>query len=355
MELVMFFNKKITVKDKLDFLEYLSFQVKSEASFEETLTRYLGNGSRKDYVSEYCLNAISDIKNGNDPADALLDNGFISNLEYGIIKNADSSNDLHNSLISIININKNSLKNNNTLGNAVKSGLLTIMAVFLIIPFYKDDIASLYQSFGQMQAASSTSSTSVINVELPFLIKYWWSSFIVIGAMILLYFGIKYFLNFIYINYTSYYYKVFKNKLYTDLITVLNTYYQLQNSMNISNAYIALSKTSPNIYWRNIFYEIDLNLKEGGKASDILVSQKGILPLEVINCFIDADETGETELYIKKALDYCENRDKEINEVIKEWGPAVINVLIYLLVGLLAVAFVKDTMQHGILDVLSGM
>ncbi len=351
----MFFSKTITVKDKLDFLEYLSFQVKSEASYEETLTRYIENGSRKDYIIEFCLNAISDIKNGKEPADALLDNGFISNLEYGIIRNADSSKDLHNSLISIININKNSLKNSNALASAIKSGLLTIMAIFLTIPFFKEDITSLYESFGQMQAASSTSSTDVVIVQIPFLIKYWWSSFIVIGIMILIYFGVKYLLNYIYINYTSYYYKVFKNKLFTDLITVLNTYYQLQNSMNISNAYIALSKTSPNIYWRNIFYEIDLNLKEGGKASDILVSQKGILPLEVINCFIDADETGETELYIKKALDYCENSDKEINEVIKEWGPAVINVLIYLLIGLLAVAFVKDTMQNGILDVLSRM
>lgn len=99
----------------------------------------------------------------------------------------------------------------------------------------------------------------------------------------------------------------------------------------------------------------NLNLKEGGKASDIFVSQKGILPLEVINCFIDADETGETKLYIEKALDYCESKDSEINETIKEWGPTIINVVIYMVVGLLVVALVKDIMQNGILDVMTRM
>lgn len=351
----MFFKKKITLNDKLDFLEYLSFQIKAELSFEKTLIRYIENNTRKSYVVSYCQNAINDIQNGKYPADALFDNGFISKLEYGIIKNSDSNIDLYNSLLSIININKNSIKNSNVLGRAIKSGIVTLSCIFLVIPYFKDDVASLYSSFGQMQSFTTGSNLAPVSVEIPFLIKYWWSSFIVIAIIILAYFVIKYLLNYIYINHTSTYYRLFKNKLYTDLITVLKTYFQLQNSMNISNAYITLSKTAPNVYWENIFYEINLNLKEGGKASDIFVSHKGILPLEVINCFIDADETGETKLYIEKALDYCESKDSEINETIKEWGPTIINVVIYMVVGLLVVALVKDIMQNGILDVMTRM
>lgn len=350
----MFFKNKLSKEEKLDFLEYLAFQMKSEMSFEKSLLRYTENSVRKEHVLESCNNAIIDIKNGKNPADSLLDNGFIEKLEYGIVKNASSNKDLYVSLLSIININKNTIKNKNVLESSIRSGVLTFAGIFLLIPFFKEDIASLYSTFGQMQNLTGDNIENK-TVEIPFLVKYWWSSFVVIGLITLFYQGIKYLFKYIYESHTHIYYRFFKNRLYQDLISVLKTFYQLQNSMSISNAYIALSNSSPNIYWGSLFNEINLNLKQGGKASEILVSQKGILPLEVINCFIDADETGETKLYIEKALDYCESKDSEINETIKEWGPAIINVVIYMVVGLLVVALVKDIMQNGILDVITRM
>lgn len=63
------------------------------------------------------------------------------------------------------------------------------------------------------------------------------------------------------------------------MISVLKTFYQLQNSMSISNAYIALSNSAPNLYWGTLFNEINLNLKQGGKASEVFASQKGDHPL----------------------------------------------------------------------------
>lgn len=351
----MFYKKKLTLKDKLDFLEYLSFQIKADMSFEKTLIRYTENDSRKSYIIEYCRNTINDIQNGKYPADALLENGFITKLEYGILKNSQSNEDLYSSLISIININKNSMNNSNILESSFRSGLFMLSGVFLLIPYYKDELSSLYQSFGQMQNFTTDGSTPNVVVELPFLIKYWWSAFIAIGILIAIYQGIKFFINYLYKNHANLHYKFFKNRMYIDLISILKTFYQLQNSMGISNAYIALAKSSPNEYWANLFDEINFNLKQGGKASDVFVSQKGIIPLEVINCFIDADETGETKLYLNKALDYCESRNIEINQVIKEWSPTIINTIIYFIVGLLVVGLVKDITENGVLNVMSKM
>jgi type II secretory pathway component PulF len=123
--------------------------------------------------------------------------------------------------------------------------------------------------------------------------------------------------------------------------------------MSITNAYITLSKNSPNLFWNNLFEDININIKQGGKASEIFVSNKGVLPLEVINCFIDADETGEVELYIEKAIEFCENKNQSINENIKEFGPAIINAILLLIVGLLMVAFLRDIMQKGLVDVMN--
>ena len=347
------FNKKISKQEKLDFLEYFAFQMKSEMSFEDALVRYTENGIIKAHVLENCNNAILDIKNGKNPSDALLDNGFIEKLEYGIVKNSNSNKDLYIALLSIININKNNIKNKNVLESSIRSGVSTLGGIFLLIPFFKDDIASLYSTFGQMQNLSG--NVKAPSVEIPFLIKYWWSSFIVIGIIVFLYQAIKYSLNYLYKNHADIYYRFFKNRLYSDLISVLKTFQQLQNSMSISSAYIAISNSSPNVYWETLFNEINLNLKQGGKASDIFVYHKGILPLEVINCFIDAEKTGENNLYINKALEYCESKNEEVNGIIKEWSPIIINMLLFVIVGALVVAFVKDTMQNGILDVMSKM
>ena len=59
------FNKKISKQEKLDFLEYFAFQMKSEMSFEDALVRYTENGIIKAHVLENCNNAIFFMFYGN--------------------------------------------------------------------------------------------------------------------------------------------------------------------------------------------------------------------------------------------------------------------------------------------------
>ena len=132
------FRKKLTKNEKLDFLEYLAFQVKSDMSFEKALVRYNSNQNRKKHVLETCDNTIQDIRNGKTPADALFDNELIERLEYGIVKNGKSNKELYESLTSIININKGNINNSNELQKAVRSGVLLIVFV---------DLSSLWKTF----------------------------------------------------------------------------------------------------------------------------------------------------------------------------------------------------------------
>lgn len=349
------FKHKLSKKEKLDFLEYLAFQSKSEMPFEKILIRYISsNGLKKKYIIDNCNSAIIDIRNGKTPSNALFENGFIEKLEYGIIKNTNDNKDLHISLMSIVNINKSNLKNKNILGREIRNGVLIFCGIFLLIPIFQEQIVSLYTQFTNMQDLVGDGSTKS-TVNIPFLIKYWWSSFVLIGFIAAVFQSFKYLLNYVYLNHAHLYYRVFKNRLYNDLISVLKTFEQLQNAMSISNAYIALSNSSPNKYWSELFNEINLNLKQGGKTSDIFVSQKGILPIEIINCFIDAEDTGETRAYIEKALNYCVDENESINANISLWSPAIIQASMYLIVGYMLVAFVLDMLQGGLMDVMSKM
>lgn len=348
----MLFNKNLTKQEKLDFLEYLSFQIKSEMSFEKCLIRYLDNNIRSEKIIRKCNEAIDLIRNGESPANALLYSGFIEKFEYGIVKNAASNKDLYVSLLSILNINKSNLKNSNKLKSAIKSGVLTFCSLLFLIPFFKNDIAELYGTFGQMQGLTNSSGV-VQKIELPFLIQYWWGSFVVLGFVAILWFGTVMFINYLYKNNGALFYRIFRNKLYMDLISVLKTFYQLQQSMSISKAYKAMANSSPNSYWENLFLEIDEHAYNGGKASEIFINQKGIIPIEVINSLIDGEETSQMKLYTNKAIEYCEIKNEEINQIIKEWAPTIINLILFAVVGVIVVLFVKDIMQNGIMDVMS--
>lgn len=351
---MLFFKNKLSKYDKLNFLEYLSFQTKDNMSVESILNRYITSGHRKKFVEDKCLDAISMIRNGIDKAEALLQCGFIEKFEYGIIKNSSSNEDLYLGLVSLININKNNIKNSDALASELRACLIVLSLIFLFIPFMQEDLIAMYKSFGDMQSMTGNGTTKV--VEIPFLIKYWWSSFVFLAILIFIGMGIKLLLKYIYINHGGFYYKFFKNKLYMDLISVLKTFYQLKQTLRSeTNAYMVLATSSPNKYWEELFEEITINQKRGEKASEIFVSQEGIIPLEVIECFIDAEDTGESDAYVNKAIRYCEAENEKINDMIRVWAPKVMDTLLYFLAGLLLVAFLKDIMQNSVLDVLSGI
>ena len=346
------FKKKLSKQEKLDFLEYLAFQIKSDMSFEKALIRYNSNENRKEHVLETCSNTINDIKNGKTPADALFDNDLIEKLEYGIIKNGKSNLELYNSLISVININKNKIDNQNVLAKAIRSGVLMITFIFLSIPFFKDEIVTLYRTFEQMQ--KMTGKVNAI-VEIPFLIKYWWASFIVVAFIGVIYMGIKYLFKLWSIYHTKSYYMIFRNKFYEDLISVLKTFYQLQGNMSVSNSYNMMIESTPNQYWQSVFLKISTNLKYGGKASEILLAEKEVVPEEITNCFIDAEDTNEFKIYVGKAIEYSEQTNIQINQSLKEWAPLIVNLLVFSVISFLVLMFIKDILQNGLMDVMSAI
>ena len=163
----------------------------------------------------------------------------------------------------------------------------------------------------------------------------------------------KYLFKFIYANHGRLYYSIFKYKIYSDLMAILETLRQMQKSMSDAQSYIALAHSAPNSYWKEIFDDAVNNLKEGRKASEVFAMQRGLIPVDVIHCIMDGEDTGEMATYLLKASDYCKDRYEAIQNSIRTGVPIIFDVLLYFLIGLVVVKFTNDMNELGIMNVLT--
>lgn len=345
----MFFSKKMSVKDKMNFLEYLAFQLKTKSSFEKAATRYTSNGiKRSEAVNESCQQVINDIRAGNTPANALYHAGFLEENEYSLIKNSGNSDSIDSSLSLIVELKKTSLKSGDILKKSVNVGMLVFIGVLSLIPIFKDQIVSLYQMFADM---ASMASGKKEELQLPFFVKHWWAMYILFAVVGVFYIGFKKTLAWLYEHEGDIYYKLFRYKIYIDLATILEILRQMTRNMSMNNAYRILSTTAPTQYWRNFFNEISEHLKHGGKASEIFSANRAI-PLDVIYSLADAEDTGEVDSYLKKARDFCVEKNNSFQDSVRVGVPMFFELLIFFLVGLIVVKFIGDMNNLGIMNVI---
>lgn len=346
---MLFFTPKMTQKDKIDFLEYLSFQLKAKSSFEKATARYISGVKRKEIVKENCNFVIELIRNGNSPAVALYEGGFLNEQEYSLVLNSINSSTLDASIRLIVDLKKDTIKSSDILKRSINTGLLVFMGIMSLIPLFRDYIIQMYQMFADMASMASSEKQPL---QLPFIVEHWWSIYVIFGAIMLIYASIKYFLLWLYNNKGDIYYRVFKYKMYMDLITILEVLRQMTSTMSMNNAYRALSQTAPTQYWRDFFMEIDLTLKNGGKASDVFAAN-GAIPVDVVYAIVDAQETGEVDGYLKKAVEFCFEKNNNFQDNIRVGVPMFFELSLFLIIGLVVIKFMNDMNNLGIMNVIA--
>ena len=76
--------KKLKESERIDLLEYLSFQTRTGMSFRSALERYIESKRSKNIINAVSA-VIEAITLGEKPADALLEASIISSVEYTLI------------------------------------------------------------------------------------------------------------------------------------------------------------------------------------------------------------------------------------------------------------------------------
>jgi type II secretory pathway component PulF len=347
MDILSIFKRKISQKEKQDFLEYVAYQLQMGSSFKSAVIRYIDT-DRSKIVLESCVNVINMIDDGNEPAKALFDSGFITKIEFSII--SGNTGNVHESILLAVNLNKETDKSANVIKSSIRNSLLILMGLLMLIPLFRQDIMDIYKMFNDM---SNMNSTTASTIRLPFLVEYWWSAFVVAFAGFILWMLIKKFINYLYLYHGALYYKIFKFKIYEDLMIILEGMKQLQKSMSDIQSYMALSNTAPNKYWEEFFVLMVEKIRMGGKASESFLKEKGIIPIEVILCFIDGEETNEKEKYLDKASLFCKEKYDVIQQQFRVGIPLFFDLLLYFLIGLVVVKFTNDMNELGIMKVLT--
>lgn len=342
----MFNRSRLSEKERIDVLEYISFQIKSGSSYKKALQRYM-DADRKKRVVEAVEIAMESIGLGDKPADALLASGLITEIEYTLIANADN---LFEAIAGIVAMAKTRIKSSGTLKKSVQVWVGIILLLLLLIPYFRDSIVLIYTNIAEMAVMASGEKAVV---ELPFIVKYWWASFVIAGAALGSYLIVVKALNWVYKHHARLYYFIFRHILHRDIAIVFTAIRHMRGSMSLSNAYRSLAKSAPNSYWTNLFSSVSENLNNGGKASDVFAYQVGIIPLEVVHCVVDAEDTREEGVYFQKAIDLSLNRHDEIQSFIQVSIPIVFQVLAYVVVGIIAIGFLRDMSDQGILQVLA--
>ena len=112
------------------------------------------------------------------------------------------------------------------------------------------------------------------------------------------------------------------------------------------------SEVNQKTYQREFFAEIDSTLKNGGKASEVF-SANGAIPVDVVYALIDAEDTGEANNYLSKAVEFCVEKNNDFQDKVRVGIPMMFELLMFFVVGLIAVKFVGDMNNLGILNVVS--
>lgn len=340
------FNKYMNRTEGHDFIEYLAFQIKSGSSYKKAISRYL-ESNRPKHVIDSCYKIIDLIDSGMKPADALREMDVINDIEYTLLSTASNNSE---ALIIVSEQYINSKQGNDALKTSARGGFILLAGLLLLIPLFRDDIEGIYGMFAHM---GSMSGTTHAKVEIPFLVKYWWSAFVVVGGLIMVYFGFKMFFNWLYLKHGKLYYKIFPFRINADLVSIIESLRQMNKAMSTSQSYQILSQNAPNSYWRDLFDEASNQLRNGGKASDIFASTKSVLPIEVVHCIIDGEDTGESDVYLKKAAAFSHQQNVVTQGRFKTWIPIFFDILLYFLVGMVMISFTNDMNELGILNVLS--
>jgi type II secretory pathway component PulF len=337
---------RLSEKERIDLLEYLSFQTKTGMSYKAALARYL-DGGRVRRVVEKVEAVIEAISAGVKPADAFLEAGILSESEFTLISNTNSPSE---ALFTVVALSKAHNKSADVLKSSIRTGLFMLGGLLMLIPFFREDIEQIYMMFATMSTMASGASP---DPQIPFLVKYWWSAFVVVGAVWGIFMAASLFVRHIYRFHGAIYYRVIGYTVYKDLVTVLTSLKQMGKVMSWSQAYTAISQSAPNSYWAELFSEVSENLKQGGKASSVVAHQRGIIPVEVVHCFLDGEDTGEVDIYLQKAIELSQDKFDKAQERIRTAVPIFFDLLMFFLIGLVAVKFTQDMNELGIMQVLT--
>lgn len=337
----MFNRKHLSTTERARVLDYLIFKLKHGGNIVTALKSYMeGNRSKSSRpVSEM----LEQIASGVAFVDVARDFGLVDRYGYLILMSSVEP------AKALPVIRDSAIKTNFGVTTiiikdiAIKWTVSLMAGLVLVSDAGHKPIASVFAKMNQAAAA-----TGAVADPLPIYLDHPWlvaSAVLIAGVALVAAGGWLWWIN----KYnTGLMYRIAKFRFYEDWSALLALYLAFKASGQ--SDYLAaknLASACPEGgFTQQLFSSMaDAMKKSGSSFYEVLAEQEGAIPSEVLCFFLDASKTGQVDVYMTQAKEYCDNRLKSITDAARVWVPAFTGVIMLLVFGLMiADLFVKLTL-----------
>jgi type IV pilus assembly protein PilC len=339
-----FFQRKISLKEKLFFVRNLQVMISAGISIPKALNS-LAEQTKNKRFKKILLNLAEEITKGRNFSEAILSfPDVFSEFFQNMIKVGEETGNLENVLLKIAEQMEREYElKNRVVGALIYPAVILTFMVLEGIFMLAFVVPKLSQAFKELGVSLPFTTKIVISLG-DFFGKYWYFLLLFVFLIFFLFQflkkteGFKKFIDKIFLS-LPIISPIVKNLNSAFFARSLSTLFS--SGVPIVNSLEITSNTLDNFYFKSVLRGGIERIKKGEKLSQILKNYPNIFPQTVIEMMAVGEETGQTAEVLGKLADFFEeevtNATKNLVSVIEP----LIMILVGAVVGFFAVSMVQ--------------
>jgi type IV pilus assembly protein PilC len=339
-----FFQRKISLKEKLFFVRNLQVMISAGISIPKALNS-LAEQTKNKRFKKILLNLAEEITKGRNFSEAILSfPDVFSEFFQNMIKVGEETGNLENVLLKIAEQMEREYElKNRVIGALIYPAVILTFMVLEGIFMLAFVVPKLSQTFKELGVSLPFTTKIVISLG-DFFGKYWYFLLLFVFLIFFLFQflkkteGFKKFIDKIFLS-LPIISPIVKNLNSAFFARSLSTLFS--SGVPIVNSLEITSNTLDNFYFKSVLRGGIERIKKGEKLSQILKNYPNIFPQTVIEMMVVGEETGQTAEVLGKLADFFEeevtNATKNLVSVIEP----LIMILVGAVVGFFAVSMVQ--------------
>jgi len=328
----MFWRRgQISTSERARLLDFLLFRLKQGGNVHAALKSYMdGNEEKRSRPVGAMLARMSA---GQSFAEASMEIGFLNARGAVLIDHAP------NPYLALKSIREmQTSEDSGSVSRVWTSSILKHWVIALGIALSFSPLGA-NQTLVTMYQSSSAASLSLGGGghPLPFYVEQPWivtEGVIILGAVMLIAWGV---IRVIARTRVDLLYRFFRFRFFEDWGPLLDIYMALKRAGHSDSQ---SAKVIATITQRGFTHELFLlaadNLRTKGKGLfETFNASRGVIPSEVLGYLMDGEKTGQRDVYIGHARDFCVHSLKEMHKRASRWVPTLIGNINILVFGIL--------------------
>lgn len=335
----MFWRKgQISAAERTRLLDFLLFRLKQGGNVHAALKTYMDGNEEK--RSRPVGTMLARMTAGESFAVVAKDIGFLNDRGAVLVDNAPNP---YLALKSIQEMNAADQGRSVSwvwLSTILKHWLIALGISLTLTPFGANQtLTAMYKN--SAEAAISLGATPR---EAPFYVQEPWiiTEWVLIGGVVI--FACWLALRLVAAKRVDLLYRIFRFRFFEDWGPLLDIYLALKRAGHSdSQAARVIAVVTQQGFIHQLFSLAADNLRMKGKGLyETFSSFKGVIPVEVLGYLMDGEKTGQRDVYVARARDFCVHTLGEMHKRATRWVPTIVSNVNIVVFGLLLADLTLD-------------